>query len=217
MKMRIAGTLLFSITCCLSGYAQTWEVGGAGGLGVTRNLTVSNPTTSADVGIKNGVAFSALLSQRLYRHFAGEGRYTFQVGELRLKGNGQEPTLNAESHAMHYDLLVIVTQPKAVVRPFLAVGGGAKIYHSSERPPIFQPLNNLVVLTQTTQAEPMVSVGGGVKFALGRAILRLDVRDYATPLPDKLFAVRAGARLNGWLNNIVFLVGIGYAFHEPSY
>jgi hypothetical protein len=218
MKLRIAGTFIFIVSCCLTAGAQTWEVGGAGGLGVPRTLTVSNGTSSAQAGFTNGFSFGAVLGQQLYNHFSGEARYTYRSGDMKLSGNGQEPRLGAEGHAMHYDLLVNATKPGSAVRPFVAVGAGVEVFHGTSAPPVFQPLNNLAVLTQTTQVKPLVSAGGGIKFAMGHhAILRLDFRDYVTPVPEKLFATRANSRLNGWMHDLVFLVGISYAFHEPGY
>jgi len=218
MMIRIAGTLVFTLSFCCAGFAQSWEIGGAGGFSAPRSLDVSNGNANGKASFTNGVTFGAVLGQRLYNRFSGEARYTYRAGDLKLTGNGQEAKLGGDAHVMHYDLLIHATKPEAVVRPYAAVGGGAEIFRGTSAPPVFQPLNNLAVLTQTWQAEPLISLGGGVKFALGqRAIFRLDFRDYATPVPDKLFAARAGSKLNGWMHDFVFLVGISYAFRVAPY
>lgn len=216
--MRIAATLVFMLSFCGTGYSQTWEIGGAGGFGSVRSLDVSNASGSGKAGFTNGAAFGAVLTQRMRSHFSGEVRYTYRVGDLKVRGNGQEAKLGAAGHAMHYDLLVHPKKPDAVVRPYLAAGAGAEIFRSSGTPPIFQPLNNLVVLTRTWEAVPLISVGGGIKFALGHhAIFRIDARDYATPIPSKLFATRTNTKFSGWFQDFVVLVGVSYAFRIPAY
>ena len=216
--MRLTGILTLMLSCGGALLAQKWEVGGAAGYGVARSITVSNATTSAKAGFSDGVTFGAVLGQQLYRNFTGEARYTYRQGDLKLSGNGQEPRLGAESHALHYDLLVHATKEDVAVRPFAAVGTGIKIYHGSGNEPVFQPLNTLAVLTRTQQVKPLISAGGGVKFAMSsHAQLRVDFRDYMTPVPEKLFATRANSRLNGWFHDFVFMVGISYTFHEPRY
>src|SRR5437764_6632604 len=114
MMLRTTRTLIFIVSTGCLAMAQTWEIGGAGGIGAPRSLTVSNANSSANAGFTNGVAFGAVLSQRLYSHFAGEARYTYRGGDMKLSGNGQESRLGAEAHAMHYDLLIVATKPGAV-------------------------------------------------------------------------------------------------------
>jgi len=99
------------------------------------------------------------------------------------------------------------------VRPFLAAGAGVKVYRGTGAEPAFQPLSNLVVLTHTTEAQALISVGGGVKFSVSkRALFRLDFRDYLTPLPSDLLATPRGSKVSGWMNDFVFLVGISTVF-----
>ena len=99
------------------------------------------------------------------------------------------------------------------VRPFLAAGAGVKFYQGTGAEPAFQPLSNLVVLSHTTEAQPLVSVGGGVKFRVAKhALLRVDFRDYATPLPTNLLAVPGNSKLRGWIHDFVFLAGVSTTF-----
>ncbi len=88
-----------------------------------------------------------------------------------------------------------------------------KFFRGTGAEPAFQPLNNLVVLTHTTQLEPLISLGGGLKFKVSRkALVRLDFRDYATPTPDKLLATPRATTINGWMHDFVGLVGISATF-----
>ena len=216
--MRITGTLVFGILFGCAGYGQTWEVGAAGGFGFPQTRAVSNGSGSVQAGFTNGLTFGGVASQRLYEHFTGEARYTYRAGDMKLSGNGQEPRLGAESHTMNYDLLLVAAKADSAARPFLAAGAGARFYRGTANPPVFQPLNTFAVLTRTTEWKPVISVGGGVKFRLSRrAVFRLDFRDYATPVPEKLFATRSTSNLNGWLHDLVFTAGIGVTFHEAGY
>jgi len=71
----------------------------------------------------------------------------------------------------------------------------------------------MVVLTRTTQPEALISVGGGVKVSISRRVLlRFDFRDYATPVPDNLLAAPPGAKVSGWVHDLVGVVGISATF-----
>src|ERR1051326_6539129 len=141
MAMRITGTLVVGVLCACTGYSQTWEVGGLAGFGAPQKLSVTNATGgSVQAGFTNGLAFGAVLGQRLYSHFTGEARYMYRAGDMKLSGNGQEPRLGAESHTMNYDLLIVAAKEDSTVRPFLAVGAGARFDRATANPPVFQPL-----------------------------------------------------------------------------
>jgi hypothetical protein len=59
----------------------------------------------------------------------------------------------------------------------------------------------------------MVSVGGGVKFAVTSAIqLRLDVHDYLTPFPKSVIAPAQGSKVGGWLSDFVAMAGLSFTF-----
>ena len=87
------------------------------------------------------------------------------------------------------------------------------MYRGTGVEPPYQPLSNLMILTRTTQPEALISVGGGLKVSLSpRVLLRFDFRDYATPVPDNLLAAPPGAKVSGWVHDLVGLVGIGATF-----
>jgi hypothetical protein len=66
---------------------------------------------------------------------------------------------------------------------------------------------------RTAHVKPLISVGGGVKLSLtNRTTLRLDFRDYISPFPENLFVTAPGAKIRGWLNDFVPLVGVSYVF-----
>ncbi len=78
--------------------------------------------------------------------------------------------MGAESHAIHYDLLVYGGSGKSRVRPFVSFGGGVKYYRGTGPERAFQPLSNLVLLTQTSEWKGMITVGGGVKYAVSKHV-----------------------------------------------
>jgi outer membrane protein with beta-barrel domain len=200
--------LLFMPVSCLL-FAQEWEAGGGGGYGVNRNLDVNAGSVRGTAGLSSGFAFSALVGNQINRWLGGEVRYTYQSDDLRVSSGAAEATAGAESHAIHYDFLIYGTPKEAPVRPFLAAGAGMKLYRGTGSEPAYQPLSNLVVLTHATEAQALISVGGGLKFPVSRrALVRVDFRDYATPVPTKLLATPPGSRLGGWVHDFVFLVGV---------
>jgi hypothetical protein len=203
--------LLLPLPCLLTG--QQWEFGGSAGYGLFRDVKVTAGAASGSAGFASGVAFGALLGNQMSRWVGGETRYTFRRDDLRVSSGSAQATMRAQSHALHYDVLVHGASKESPVRPFLAAGAGVKFYRGTGAETAFQPLTNLVVLTRTREAQPLISLGGGVKISMsGRALLRLDVRDYLTPIPSSLLAVPPNSRISGWMHDFVFLVGVSTVF-----
>jgi hypothetical protein len=199
-------TLLFPLPCLL--LSQQWEVGADGGYGAFRYVPVTAGAVSGSAGFSSGYAFGGLLGNQFNRLVGGEIRYTYRADDLRVSSGSTETKVTAQSHALHYDVLIHATSRESKIRPFLAVGAGVKFYRGTGAQNAFQPLSNLVVLSHTTEAQPLISAGGGVKFQVSpRALFRVDFRDYATPVPTNLLATPSG-RIGGWLHDFVFLVGV---------
>ena len=210
MRTLLRVTLL-SLPCLLS--AQQWEVGASAGYGFLRQASVSNGSVSGTTGFGPGFAAGALLGNQINSWIGGEARYTYRSDDLQVKSGGTKATAAGQSHAIHYDLLLHAAPTKSPIRPFVAIGAGVKIYRGTGTEPAFQPLSNLVLLTHTREAQPLISAGGGVKFAAGkRALIRLDLRDYMTPIPTSLLTAAPGAKISGWMHDFVFLVGVSSTF-----
>jgi len=193
--------------------AQSWEVGASAGYGAFRDVSATAVSTSGSTGFDPGVTFGGVFGNQINRWVSGEARYTFQQDDLRVSSGSTKATMTGQSHAIHYDVLVHAASKESKVRPFLAAGAGVKFYRGTGEAVSYQPLSNLVVLTHTREAQPLISVGGGVKFSMSRrAILRLDFRDYLTPLPSSLLAAPPNSRISGWMHDFVFLVGVSTVF-----
>jgi hypothetical protein len=204
-------TLLLPLPYVLS--AQSWEVGASAGYGVFRDVNVTAGTASGKAGFSSGIAFGGVFANDMHRLVGGEARYTFRSDDLRVSSGAVTAKMRGQSHALHYDVLVHGASKESWVRPFAAVGAGVKIYRGTGPEPAIQPLSNLVVLTHTTEAQPLISLGGGVKFSMSRRmLLRLDFRDYVTPLPNNLLATRGGNKIGNWIHDFVFMVGVSTVF-----
>ncbi len=189
---------------------QSWEVGGSAGYGLYRNVNI--PAASGTTGFTPGFAFGGVFGNQTKTRFGGEVRYTYRAGEMKVSSGSTEAKASAESHAIHYDVLIHSTAKEDSIRPFLAVGAGVKVFRGTGVEPAFQPLSNLIVLTHTTQPEALLSVGGGIKIPVSRGVhIRLDFRDYASPVPEKLLASPT-SKTTGWLHDFVFLVGASKVF-----
>jgi hypothetical protein len=212
MKTLCKVTLLcLALACILA--AQNWEVGASGGYGFSRNVNVSATGATGSAGFASGAALSALFGNRVNRFVSGEARYTYQVGDLQVSSGGVKATSSAQSHAIHYDLLVHLAAREPRVEPFFAAGAGVKFYRGTGAEPAYQPLGNLVVLSHTQETQPLISVGGGLKIPLcHRALFRLDFRDYATPVPTSILAAPPKSHIGGWLHDFVCMAGISTVF-----
>jgi hypothetical protein len=193
--------------------AQEWEFGVAGGFGFSRNPTVTNSTGSGKAGLKPGLAAGAVAGNDLYERISGEMHYLYRASNLKVSGGGQVAGFGGESHLVHYDLLYHAADRGSRIRPFLAGGGGVRVYRGTGTERAYQPANKFAILTKTQELKPLISAGGGVKIALTDSIhLRVEVRDYMTPFPRNVVAPSPGARLKGWLHDFVPTIGIGVKF-----
>lgn len=193
--------------------AQTWEVGGAAGYGLYRDLNAKSPAASGRTGFATGFAFGGVLGDNMSEHIGGEIRYTYRADDLRISSGSTEATREAESHALHYDVLIHATRRAAAIRPFVALGAGVKFFRATGPQTFAEPFPTLVLFAHQSQAKPLASVGGGVKFSTSRrTLVRIDFRDYATPRPDRLLVPAPGATISGWMHDFVFLAGISGVF-----
>ena len=192
---------------------RQWEVGGAAGFGIVRNATISNPSGSASAGVDNRFAAGVVFGQDLYQHLSGEVRYTFRDDDLVLKNGGSKVNMDGESHLVQYDMLFHATGKSSRIRPYAAAGAGIRWFLGTGQEYENQPLGTFALLTKTDEVKPLLSVGGGVKVRVrGRMDIRLDFRDYISPFPQKLFATAPGARIHGWLNDLVPFAGVSWLF-----
>jgi hypothetical protein len=215
MRSIPVGCLFVALTLAGASRAQDgeWEVGAAAGFGVVRNATINSPTGSATAGIDNRFAAGAVVGQDLYEHLSGELRYTFRDNDLVLKSGGQKVNMDGDSNLIHYDMLFHVLRKSSRLRPYAAAGAGIRDFRGTGHEYVNQPLSDFALLTKTSEVKPLISVGGGVKFALtDHATVRVDFRDYISPFPEKLFVTAPGAKIRGWLNDFVPLVGVSYVF-----
>jgi hypothetical protein len=193
--------------------AQTWEAGVLGGGSVSKTVTATSPAGTADVGFKSGVAAGAYIGGNMYKFIGGELRYEYLAGDLKAKGSGAEESFSGYAHAIHYDFLVHFAPTGAKIRPFVAAGGGVKIFLGTGSPSVSQPLDRIVLLTHTHETKGLGSVGAGLKAAVSkRAQVRLEVHDFITPFPRQVIAPAAGGKISGLLHDIVFMGGIAITF-----
>jgi hypothetical protein len=193
--------------------AQEWELGVSGGFGFLRNPAVTTAAGSGTAGFKDGLAFGAVAGNDMYDHLSGEMRYQYRFSNLKVTGGGQQAGFNGETHVIHYDLLFHTAPREARVRPFLAGGGGIKVYRGTGTEAAYQPASKFALLTKTQELRPLISLGGGTKVALTDSlVLRMEFRDYITPFPSQVVTPAPGARIQGWLHDLVPTVGISIRF-----
>jgi hypothetical protein len=193
--------------------AQEWELGASAGFGYPMNPSVTTTAGSGTAGFKYGSAFGAVAGNDLYQRLSGEMHYLYRVSNLKVTGGGQEAGFNGETHVVHYDLLLHTADREARIRPFLAGGGGIKVYRGTGTETAYQPASKFALLTKTQELKPLISVGGGTKVALTHSlVLRLEFRDYISPFPSEVVTPAPGARIKGWLHDFVPTVGISIRF-----
>jgi len=193
--------------------AQKYEFGVNGGASFYQSKQVSNTRGSADAGFSPGWIVGVTIGHNMYSHIGGELRYSYVKNGMKLTSGNAKATFGGEAHAIHYDLLIHSRDTAARVRPYVAVGAGAKIYRGTGAEQAFQPLSDIAILTKTNEPQGLVSFGGGVKVKIAEKMwFRFDVRDYLTPFPKKVITPATGSSVSGWLNNIVPTAGLTFTF-----
>jgi opacity protein-like surface antigen len=193
--------------------AQKWEFGGGlgGSFYVARDVT--NGATAASAKLNTNVASGVWLGNNISSHWGGEVRYDYQRGDLDLSRGSSSASFGAETHALHYDILWHARPSGAKVRPFLAIGGGIKVYRGTGQEVLVQPLSQYALLTRTKDVRAMLSLGAGVKWQIARSLqFRLEVHDYITQFPQEIIVPNVGSSVSGVLQNIVPLAAIAYTF-----
>jgi hypothetical protein len=210
--MRNFIALLF--LCSVSGWAQgqwgpgQWSLGGLGGWATNPEKTVSSSLGDARVRMEPGLVVGAFASHDMYQFVSGEIRYLYRRNEFGVRSPGQEFRFGGHSHLLHYDIVAHVTRRSAAVRPYLAVGGGVRLFRGTGEETAFQPTDDFVVLTRTREMKPMVSAGAGVKVQANRFTFRAEFRDYLSPVPNRIILPAPGARLSGWMHDWMPVFGI---------
>ena len=203
---------LAAVSIAAPGFGQEqWETGIAGGYGFYKNVTAVNARGEASVGFKSGVAISGVAGNDINNWLGGEIRYTYRRNDLKVSAGSTNVQFSGDSHIINYDFLFHFAPKASRVRPFLAGGAGVKYYRGTGKETATQPLIQFVALTKTGQVAPVVSFGGGVKIHLSpRLLLRLEAHDYTGPFPRQVVAPVPGAKVSGWLHDIVPSVGLSF-------
>ena len=191
--------------------AQTWEAGAAIGFGFYHDASLTGPTTSGRAGFGDRFVLSAMFGHSLGQRFSIEGRYTFQDGDPEIVSGTSRANLDGDSSSLLAEIVFSPFRRHAWIRPYLAAGGGMKIYRGSGTPAAVEPLMDLAVLHSATDAVGLFTYGGGVKFRLSRHLwLRLDLRDYTTPFPTRVITPAPGVKVGGWLHDFVPTLGLSW-------
>jgi len=206
----LTGSLLAAGMC----WGQKWEFGGGVGGGFYTSQNVTNSSAgSASAKIGAGIAAAAWLANTNTNRWGGEIRYDFQRGNLQLGSGGSGAAFGAQSHAIHYDIHLHFADSEYRVRPFVAFGGGMKMFQGTGREIAAQPLSRIALLTKTTDIRPMLSIGAGVKARLSdRWMLRAGVWNYMTQFPNKVIVPNVGSSVGGWMHDFTPMIGISYLF-----
>jgi hypothetical protein len=195
-------------------FGQKWEVGGGVGGGFYTSQTITNSVAGdAAAKIAGGLAASAWLSSAGGRHWGGELRYDFQTGNLQLSSGGSQASFGSSTHTVQYQAQYHFLTQEDKIRPFVAFGGGMKLFQGTGTEVAAQPLSQIALLTKANDIRPVISAGFGVKARISnRLSFRAGVYDNITPFPSKVFTPNLGSKASGWMQDFVPMAGISYLF-----
>lgn len=206
MKWKLAAVLW--ATAC---YAGPFEIGGMAGYGSYRNGTVFAPAGTATAGISNRFVLGAVLGEDLYPHLSGELRYLYQDGDPFVSAGSGRGSIQGQSHAVHYDLLIEARRREYRLRPYVIVGAGMKYYRTTGPAPLVQPLPGIVTIVNRNEVSPLFTAGVGVRYRLrDHVYVRVDFLDYLTPFPSNLFVGAPGSTESGIFHQLTPTIGITF-------
>ena len=193
-------------------HAQNREIGVLGGGAFLPGVPVQGAPVPVSAGLGPGAAAGAFFGQDLYSHWSGEIRYLFELRNLRLSSGGTAASFSGRAHVLQYELQYHLRPRSERVRPYLAVGGGMKLFQGAGEEAAYQPLMQYAWLTRTEELKPLLTVGAGLKFYVARRIiLRFDLHDQITGFPSKTIAPAPGMAIKGWLHDFVPTAGLSWA------
>ena len=115
-------------------HAADWQATAAAGFGMYRAVTFSTPAGSAEAGLGPRYALAPRIGREFGDRFAIEAGYTVQDGDFEIASGGRKTAFDANTHAVHLDLIAYLRQRSVRFRPYFVVGAGAKFYHGVEQP-----------------------------------------------------------------------------------
>jgi len=167
------------------------------GYGAYRNATVTAPAGNATAGVANRVAAGFVFGEDLYDRLSGEIRYLYQNGGPFVSGGGARGSIQGQSHAAHYDLLIQVRDRESRLRPYFIVGGGIKYYRTTGAPPV-QPLPSIVTVRNRHQLAGLGTVGVGARYQLADHVyVRGDLSTTSRRFPRTCFNPRRWVGITG--------------------
>jgi hypothetical protein len=212
-------TIVLALASACPVIAQKWEIGGLGGYGwyqnsTISNSTISNPPTSGGVGFPSRATFGVVLVENPYHYWGGEIRWLYQWGGPQIESNGIKTSMTGYSNLVTYDFVLYPVRSESGLRPYLAGGAGVKVYTGTGfRFVGLRPTAGLALLRPVNQAEPAISVGGGLKYWFAKhAQVRIDFRTYFTPTPNDIIRPIGFSTIRSWLSTFVPTAGISYIF-----
>ena len=212
-------TIVLTLASSCPLIAQKWEIGGLGGYGWRQNSTISNNTISnpsalGEIGFPSRATIGVVLGENPYHYLGGEIRWLYQWGGPQVESNGIKTSMTGYSNLVTYDFVVYPVRSESGFRPYVAGGAGVKVYTGTGfRFVGLPPTAGLALLRSCNQAEPAISVGGGLKYSFAKhAQFRIDFRAYFTPTPDDVIRPTGLSTIHGWLSTLVPTAGIAYIF-----
>jgi len=202
-----------AISAVPAAYGQRWEFGAAGGASFYNSLTATGRAGgTVDAKFKPGGGVGVYLGQ-IGNRLGGEARYTWLYNGMELSGAGNNFSMGGYSQTITYNMLIYFADKTKKTRPYVLAGGGGKLYTGTGGGVAIQPLQSIVVLTNTSQWKPVIVFGGGVRFAVSpKSQLRAEFLVNMTQNPDQVITPVNGASLSGWYFNYMPMVGLSYAW-----
>jgi hypothetical protein len=194
-------------------WAQQYEAGILAGGSFARDDAIRGAPAAVSAGFGRGAAAGMVVGQNRYARWSGEIRYLFEQADPRIASDNLAASFAGQAHAVQYDIVFRARPLRQRVQPYVAAGGGIKIFRGTGAEAAYRPLMQYAYLTRASEWKPMVAAGGGLKIGVSaRCLVRIEVQSQITRFPQKIVAPAPGMALSGWLLDIVPTVGFSWTF-----
>lgn len=210
VRLRFAAAAVLFVTAA---GAQNWELGGIAGYGFYHNGSITGASGTQQAGITDRIVAGGVICEDLFEHLSGEARYLYGGGHPFLSMPGFRTEMDGRTHTLTYDALFHLRERAQRLRPYLAAGIGGKGYEATGPGPSQRSAPQTGGLVHTTQWTVVADFGAGVKYRLNKnVVVRVEFRDYLSPLPDQLIVAPRNGSISGILHQFTPLAGLSYSF-----
>jgi hypothetical protein len=194
--------------CALPGFAQQYALGFLAGYASQKGMSVESAGVPVSAGFLSANAVN-VFAGRYWSRWGVEWGYTHRFGFAEVGASPYFATLQARQHIFTGNAIYHFRQRDSTLRPFVVFGAGSRFILPNGPVEGSAQTGQYPVLNDVNEVLPVFHFGGGVELRLfRRPPIRLQFSDYMSPRPAGLISPVPGARVKGWMHDLIPSFGL---------